>query len=117
MIGAGSLLPMDIPPFMMVIGRGECVGINLIGLRRSGRDSDTIHKLKDAYRLLYRSGKPFSKALDELAKAADCPESWSSAARTASAESPVAPPAGTASNEHSGPAPSAAIGANASQCP
>ena len=74
MIGAGSLLPMDIPPFMMVIGRGECVGINLIGLRRSGRDADTIHKLKDAYRLLYRSGKPFSKALDELAKAADCPE-------------------------------------------
>ncbi len=74
MIGGGSILSMDLPPFMMSIERDRCVGINAIGLRRTGRDAATIRKVKEAYGLLYRSGRLFRAAVAELEAVADCAE-------------------------------------------
>jgi UDP-N-acetylglucosamine acyltransferase len=41
-------------------------GLNVVGLRRAGVDADTRKKLKQAYRLLYRSGLNISQALDAV---------------------------------------------------
>lgn len=68
MVGGGSRMGKDVPPFFMALGESECVGYNAIGLRRSGRFSaEEIAEVKEAYRTLYRTGVNFSKAVEELA--------------------------------------------------
>ncbi|MDH3591735.1 MAG: acyl-[acyl-carrier-protein]--UDP-N-acetylglucosamine O-acyltransferase, partial [Planctomycetota bacterium] len=42
-------------------------GINVIGLKRAGLDDRTVRALKNAYRALYRSDRPMSDALGQLA--------------------------------------------------
>lgn len=68
MVGGGTRLGKDVPPFFLAVGESECIGYNSIGLRRSGRfKPDEIAEVKEAYRTLYRSGLLFSKAVDALA--------------------------------------------------
>jgi UDP-N-acetylglucosamine acyltransferase len=68
MIGGGSRITMDVPPYFSAVRESECYGYNVIGLRRSGEfASEEIAEVKAAYRLLYRGGKPFQKAVEELA--------------------------------------------------
>jgi UDP-N-acetylglucosamine acyltransferase len=43
------------------------VGLNRVGLRRAGYTQQDITQLKAAYRLVYRSGLPWTKVLDYLA--------------------------------------------------
>jgi UDP-N-acetylglucosamine acyltransferase len=69
MIGGLAKIVMDVPPFFTVGGAGDaCTGINIIGLRRAGLNPDVREELRTAYRLLYRSGLLFRRAVDELAK-------------------------------------------------
>ncbi len=68
MISGGAAVGMDLPPFMMAAGRNQCVNINLIGLRRAGFLQDQIKEVRQAFRLLFRSGLPLNKALDRLAE-------------------------------------------------
>ena len=57
MVGGQAHVTQDIPPFMMVDGlTGQIVGLNLVGLRRSGRTSEDMKTLKGAYFTLYRKG-------------------------------------------------------------
>ncbi len=54
MIGGGSIVVQDVPPFCMVQGdRATPVGLNVVGLRRAGYSTDAIRDLKAMYRLLY----------------------------------------------------------------
>ncbi|MHB8078772.1 MAG: acyl-ACP--UDP-N-acetylglucosamine O-acyltransferase [Candidatus Krumholzibacteriia bacterium] len=70
-VGGGSRLPQDVPPFVKVAGNPVAVaGINAVGLKRRGFDDDEIMNIKDAYRLLYRSGLNVSQALERIAT--DC---------------------------------------------
>ncbi len=69
MIGGLSRIGMDVPHYFTCIRESECVGINAIGMRRNGFASDQIADAKQAYRILYRSGTTFRKAIDELAGA------------------------------------------------
>ncbi|MCQ2177554.1 MAG: acyl-ACP--UDP-N-acetylglucosamine O-acyltransferase [Bacteroidales bacterium] len=64
MIGGGSAVNKDIPPYS-ICGRVPLVfaGINLVGLRRRGFDSDAIRTIKDMYEVIYFSGYNFSDAL------------------------------------------------------
>lgn len=66
MIAGGTRVCQDIPHFMMAWGESELVGINRVGLRRAGFSSPQISDIRAAYRLLYRSGMTFRKALDQL---------------------------------------------------
>ena len=67
LVAGGARLTKDVPPYMMVVHESECVGINSIGLRRSGQfTADEIKEVKKAYRLLYRSGKMFREAVEDL---------------------------------------------------
>jgi UDP-N-acetylglucosamine acyltransferase len=42
------------------------VGLNQVGLKRAGYDSRAIARLKEAYRVIYRSGLMWKDVLEEL---------------------------------------------------
>ncbi|MCA8917968.1 MAG: acyl-ACP--UDP-N-acetylglucosamine O-acyltransferase [Planctomycetes bacterium] len=67
MISGGSVTAMDIPPFTKVFGYGCPVhGLNAIGLERAGVERAAIKRLREAYKLLFRSGTTLEKALATL---------------------------------------------------
>ncbi len=68
MIGGLSRIGMDVSHYFTAIRESECVGINAIGMRRAGFSSDQIADAKQCYRVLYRSGTTFRKAVDQLAE-------------------------------------------------
>jgi len=68
MIGGGSMIPNDIPPFMLAWGdRARLNGLNLIGLRRRGYSAESIAALKRIYRRLFSGSLPFKDQLAALA--------------------------------------------------
>ncbi len=67
MIGGGSKVNLDVPPFFTVDGvPARAVGLNVVGLKRAGVGEDDLRVLKQAYRLLYRSKLPRREALVEI---------------------------------------------------
>jgi len=71
MVGGGSRLPQDVPPFIRVAGNPvEVAGVNSIGLKRRGFPDDELVNIKKAYRLLYRSGLNVQQAVERIAS--DC---------------------------------------------
>ncbi len=66
MIAGGTRLGMDLPHFMMAQGESAVIGVNRIGMKRAGYSSDEITNVRSAYRLLWRSGMLFRKALEKL---------------------------------------------------
>ena len=58
---------MHVPPYVMVAGLNEVVGLNLVGLRRNPAFSDEDRRqIKQAFQLTYRSGLPRAKAVEEM---------------------------------------------------
>jgi UDP-N-acetylglucosamine acyltransferase len=57
MIGGGFRISKDIPPYTLC-GREPLVyvGVNIVGLRRRGFDSDVIRNIKDIYDTIYFQG-------------------------------------------------------------
>ncbi|MDX2113297.1 MAG: acyl-ACP--UDP-N-acetylglucosamine O-acyltransferase [Alphaproteobacteria bacterium] len=54
MIGGMSGVEHDVIPFGSVMGeRANLAGLNLVGLKRRGFDRDTIHGLRNAYKMLF----------------------------------------------------------------
>ncbi len=74
--GMGSGIAKDVPPYMMISGNpAEPHGINKEGLKRRGFSPEAIRRLKEAYRVLYRSGLSLDEAKQQLAAiAAEQPE-------------------------------------------
>ncbi|MDP6442203.1 MAG: acyl-ACP--UDP-N-acetylglucosamine O-acyltransferase [Pirellulaceae bacterium] len=67
MVGGQAHITQDVPPFVTVDGySSRVVGLNLIGLRRSGFTTPDIHELKRAYRVLYRTGLSVADAVEQL---------------------------------------------------
>ena len=66
----------DVPPFLLVAGTpAEPKGVNSEGLKRRGYSAEQIANIRNAYRLLYRSGLKLAAATEQLqALAADQPE-------------------------------------------
>lgn len=72
MIGGNSKIVQDCLPFVITDGvPGRACGLNVIGLRRAGFKSSEIQKLKDAYRVLLRSGLALEEALARLTDLGD----------------------------------------------
>jgi UDP-N-acetylglucosamine acyltransferase len=71
MIGGGSVLTQDIPPFCLAEGnRANLRGLNLNGLRRRlGRED--INAVKKAYKDVFESGQPIQEVANELVKTQD----------------------------------------------
>lgn len=56
-------ISQDIPPFCLVHGQNQLLGLNVIGLRRGGFSSAERSNIKRAYNLLFRSGGSLPEAL------------------------------------------------------
>jgi len=67
MLGGAAVAVQDIPPFMLSTGdRATIRGVNVVGLRRAGVDSDLRRGIQDAHRVLYRSGRTIPEAKELL---------------------------------------------------
>lgn len=69
--GGGSVILRDVPPFVMVQGNpAEPRAINSEGLKRRGFNAGDLVAIKDAYKLIYLSGRPMAEVKIELAELA-----------------------------------------------
>ncbi len=67
MVGGQAHINKDVPPFVTLDGlSSHVVGLNSIGLRRAGFTSQQISQLKEAYRVIYRSGLCWNDILQKL---------------------------------------------------
>jgi UDP-N-acetylglucosamine acyltransferase len=64
MVGGGSRVAEDVPPYLMALGDSKVVSVNLVGLERAGFDEAQRRAIKKAYRLLYHAGLQLPQALD-----------------------------------------------------
>ena len=67
-IGACTVITQDVVPFSLVVTEREtrCFGPNTIGLERKGFSEERVKKLQHAFKLLVRSKKNTSQALEEM---------------------------------------------------
>lgn len=69
MTQGGSALSQDLPPYAMArYGVNLMCGLNTVGLRRAGLTAEERLELKQAYRLLFRSGTNLRQAVTEARK-------------------------------------------------
>jgi UDP-N-acetylglucosamine acyltransferase len=67
MIGGLARVVRDVPPFAMLDGdTAMVVGLNKVGLRRAGFTASDMAQLKQAYRMIYRSGLMWKEMLEAL---------------------------------------------------
>jgi UDP-N-acetylglucosamine acyltransferase len=67
MIGALSKITQDIPPFTMAIGvPAEVVGINSLGLRRRGFTVEQRSRIKECYKIIYKSEYTIRQAAEKI---------------------------------------------------
>jgi UDP-N-acetylglucosamine acyltransferase len=67
MVAGQTGVNLDLPPFFTYVGeRARPAGLNLVGLKRAGFGAADIAALKQAYRLLYRSGLKLEDALARI---------------------------------------------------
>lgn len=68
MIGGNAKVVQDCLPFVITDGvPARARGLNIVGLRRAGVGASDVRALKEAYRLLLRSGLPREEALSRMA--------------------------------------------------
>jgi UDP-N-acetylglucosamine acyltransferase len=66
-IAGGAMVVMDVPPFCVAQGdRAELAGLNVVGLQRQGFTEEQLGRIKDAYRILFRSKLPLEEAVSRL---------------------------------------------------
>ncbi|MBI5864299.1 MAG: acyl-ACP--UDP-N-acetylglucosamine O-acyltransferase [Planctomycetes bacterium] len=71
MVSGLTRVPNDIIPFAMVTNDGV-IGLNVVGLRRSGVSAEDRAALRVAYKTLFRSGLPLPKAIAAVEAGACC---------------------------------------------
>lgn len=66
-VGGYSKITQDVPPYMLADGSPALAhGVNVIGLRRAGMPPADRRLLRDAYRILYRSGLSPRGAIERI---------------------------------------------------
>ncbi len=66
-LAGGTMAVMDVPPYCIAQGdRAELAGPNSVGLKRHGYSEEQQARIKDAYRLLFRSKMGLNEALSQL---------------------------------------------------
>lgn len=67
MVGGMAKVVQDIPPYVIADGQpARVIGLNSVGLSRAGISEDVRHDLKQAFRIIYRSGYSLSRAIEEM---------------------------------------------------
>lgn len=66
-LAGGAIVQRDVPPYVMVAGNpAQPHAVNSEGLKRRGFDEEQIRNVREAYRILYRSGLRLAEALERL---------------------------------------------------
>jgi UDP-N-acetylglucosamine acyltransferase len=66
-IANNTAVTRDVPPFVMAVGRpAEPHSVNAEGLKRRGFSTQQIRSIRDAYKILYRSGLKLAEATAQL---------------------------------------------------
>src|SRR5919108_3323490 len=66
-IAGGAMVAMDVPPYCTAQGdRAELVGLNTVGLSRHGYSEEQIRRIKEAYKVLFRSKLGLNEAIAKL---------------------------------------------------
>ena len=75
-IGGASAVSRDVPPYTMAVGnRAKLVGLNLVGLKRSGLMDTALQSLRQAYEILFQSELNTKEAVARVRQnVAPCPE-------------------------------------------
>lgn len=74
MIGGASLILKDVPAYVMVSGNpAHAFGMNVEGMRRKGWSKEVIQGLRQAFKLIYKTGLTTQQALEKI-KAEILPE-------------------------------------------
>ncbi len=69
MIAGLAKVVKDVPPYCTIDGNpASVIGLNAVGLKRSGFSPDARNMIKRAYKIIYHSKLNTTKALKELAK-------------------------------------------------
>jgi UDP-N-acetylglucosamine acyltransferase len=86
--GMGCGVSKDVPPYIIISGNpAEAHGLNSIGLKRRGLSDSAIKGLRDAYRIIYKSGLKLTDAVTEVkSRLPDCAEAQNFADFIANAE-------------------------------
>jgi UDP-N-acetylglucosamine acyltransferase len=67
MVGGQAHITQDVPPYVTVDGQSSLiVGLNKVGLKRAGFSDTDMAQLKEAYRIIYRSGARWNDVLAAL---------------------------------------------------
>ena len=67
MVGGASLILKDVPAYVMASGNpAHAFGINIEGMRRKGWSKDTIQGLREAYKLIFKSGLTSVQAVEQI---------------------------------------------------
>ncbi len=65
--GGCSKIVQDVPPFMIADGNpAEIRGVNLVGLERNGFAPESVKRIKETFRLIYRSKMNTKQALEAV---------------------------------------------------
>lgn len=63
-ISGGAMVTQDVPPYVTVHGdRAEVVGINTVGLSRAHFDEHALGRVKEAYKIVFRSKMGLREAI------------------------------------------------------
>jgi UDP-N-acetylglucosamine acyltransferase len=66
-VGGMTRMVQDVPPYMILEGHPSRVrGVNVVGLQRGGFAESEIEALRQAFRIIWRSGDPRRSTLEEL---------------------------------------------------
>ena len=74
LIGGGTLLNKDVPPYVRAVSRGGNSfpnGINSEGLKRRGFSAQAISDIKKGYKIIYMEDNSIDQAKKELVKLKD----------------------------------------------
>ncbi len=67
MIGGASLILKDVPAYVMVSGNpAHAFAMNVEGMRRKGWSKNVIQGLRDAFKLIYKSGLTTQQAIEQI---------------------------------------------------
>jgi len=68
-IANNTAVTRDVPPFILAVGRpAEPHSVNAEGLKRRGFTPEQVRNIREAYRVLYRSGMKLVEAIEELTR-------------------------------------------------
>src|SRR5437870_7058576 len=67
MVQGSSAFGKDLPPFVVAAERNAVFGVNVVGLRRAGFNTQDREEIKTAFKLVYTSGLNISQALKKAA--------------------------------------------------